>query len=110
MRIALFVEDLIFQSKIRLAAKNHSAEAIFFGAGFSEEVLSSCDLAIVDLNNKGFGGARIIQEIKTKNSIRVIGFLSHIQKELYDEAESLGCDQIMSRSQFTHELDSLFER
>jgi DNA-binding NarL/FixJ family response regulator len=36
--------------------------------------------------------------------IRIVAFLSHVQRELAEQAKNAGCDEVMPRSSFTQNL------
>jgi hypothetical protein len=36
--------------------------------------------------------------------VRMVGFLSHVQVDLAEQARAAGCDEVMPRSKFTQNL------
>lgn len=108
-RIYAAVADMIFTSKIRGAAQNAGVEVEFFKN--LEEMLKRSrehkpDLLILDLNNTRFDALEAVRQFKADElaSIPIVSFMSHVQVELKDEAERLGCDSVMARSQFNNRL------
>jgi ligand-binding sensor protein len=43
-------------------------------------------------------------------SISLIGYLSHIQAELKQQAQAAGCDMVMARSAFSQNMPQIFKR
>ena len=52
---------------------------------------------------------RLKGSVETKN-ISVIGYLSHIQVELKQQAQEAGCDMVMARSAFSQNMSQIFKR
>ncbi|MGB3681635.1 MAG: hypothetical protein WA990_04035 [Rubrobacteraceae bacterium] len=112
-RILAAVEDLLFKSKILETARELDVEARFprspekLLAAFRED---PPELLILDLNSDRFGPLEILQEIKSgeaDSKVPVVGFLSHVQKDLAVAAKEAGCDRIMARSAFTRDLPKI---
>jgi DNA-binding NarL/FixJ family response regulator len=59
---------------------------------------------IVDLNARSQPIAAIQKLRAEKNGVRVVAFLSHVQKDLAAQAQAAGCDEVMPRSIFTQNL------
>lgn len=114
-RVLAAVEDLLFKSKILETAKELDVEARFprspkkLLAALEE---SPPELLILDLNSAHFEPLGLLKEIKfSENTSRVpvVGFLSHVQKDLAVAAKEAGCDRIMARSAFTRDLPRIIE-
>ncbi len=112
-RIVAAVEDLLFKSKISETANTLGVEALFPRSPkklFSEVQSSPPDLLILDLNSSRFEPLKLLQDIKSDETLRgvpVVGFLSHVQKDLAVAAREYGCDRIMARSAFTRDLPEI---
>ena len=107
------VEDLLIKSKIMETAKGVGVEASFprtpkkFLAVAAE---SPPDLLVLDLNSSRFEPLRLLGELKSGEATRdvpVIGYLSHVQKDLAIAAREMGCDRIVARSAFTKDLPKI---
>jgi DNA-binding NarL/FixJ family response regulator len=61
-------------------------------------------LVIVDLNARNQPIDAIVKLRATSKDIRVVAFLSHVQRELAEQARIAGCDEVMPRSSFTQNL------
>ncbi len=114
-RVLAAVEDLLFKSKILETAKELDVEARFprspkkLLAALEE---SPPELLILDLNSAHFEPLGLLKEIKsseTTSRVPVMGFLSHVQKDLAVAAKEAGCDRIMARSAFTRDLPRIIE-
>jgi DNA-binding NarL/FixJ family response regulator len=68
---------------------------------------SAPKLLIVDLNSRSQPIAVIERLRATKNGVRVVGFLSHVQTDLAAQARAAGCDDVMPRSAFTQNLAAI---
>ena len=112
-RVIAAVEDLLFRSKISETASSLGVEASFpRNPKKLVEAASTSppDLLILDLNSARFEPLVLLREIKSDQALKsvpVVGFLSHVQKDLAIAAREMGCDRIMARSAFTKELPQI---
>jgi PleD family two-component response regulator len=114
-RVLAAVEDLLFKSKILETAKELDVEARFPRS--PKKLLDALreappELLILDLNSTRFEPLEILKEAKgneTTSKVPVVGFLSHVQKDLAVAAKEAGCDRIMARSAFTRDLPRIIE-
>lgn len=104
------VEDLFFRSKIDATARHLNVPVRFVGAA---ELSKACgkDTAAVLLELSGNGDAltvvRAMRAARATAELPVIGFLSHVDRELARQAESAGVTRVMPRSQFSETLPDL---
>lgn len=112
-RVVAAVEDLLFKSKIMETAEHVGVEVSFprsprkFLAVAAE---SPPDLLVLDLNSGRFEPLKLLEELKSGESTRdvpVVGYLSHVQKDLAVAAKEMGCDRIVARSAFTKDLPKI---
>jgi PleD family two-component response regulator len=112
-KIIAVMDDLFFSSKIREAAKplGLNVEFIKTANGLIEKLESQKpSLLIFDLNSKACNSTEIIKNLKsspTLKDIPVLGYLSHVQTELKEEADQAGCDLILPRSKFSKDLKEI---
>jgi len=112
-RVVVAVEDLLFKSKISETAGTLGVEAVFPRSPkklIDEAQASPPDLLILDLNSMRFEPLKLLKEIKSDETLRVVpvvGFLSHVQKDLAIAARESGCDRVMARSAFTKDLPEI---
>lgn len=112
-RVVAAVEDLLFRSKISEIANTLGVEALFPRSPkkLLEKVHESPpDLLVLDLNSARFEPLQLLLELKSDEASRgvpVVGFLSHVQKDLAVAARESGCDRVMARSAFTRDLPEI---
>ncbi len=112
-RVVAAVEDLLFRSKISETANTLGVEAAFPRSPkklMDQAAQSPPDLLILDLNSMRFEPLELLKRLKSEEATRdipVVGFLSHVQKDLALAARASGCDRVMARSAFTKELPEI---
>ncbi len=108
-RVVALMDDLFFQMKVAETAKQLGIE---LKVATSHDALRSLmesepKLVIVDLNARSQPLAAIAALRDEKSHARIVGFLSHVQRELAAEAQAAGCDEVMPRSRFTQNLAAI---
>lgn len=104
------VSDMIFAAKINGAASQAGVNVTFVKSLdklLTQALTITPRLIILDLNNPRFDPLIAIKELKSNQSlcaIPIVGFLSHVQVELRRQAQEIGCDFTMPRSQFNNNL------
>lgn len=100
------MDDLFFQMKVLETAKQLGLQFKVAATADSlmELVATSPKLVIVDLNARNGAIAAIERVRAEKNDVRMLGFLSHVQVDLAEQARAAGCDEVMPRSKFTQNL------
>lgn len=112
-RVLAAMEDLFFKSKIVETAERLGMEALFPRSPkklVDEARGSAPDLLVLDLNSTRFEPLMLLRELKSNEATKdvpVVGFLSHVQKDLAIAARESGCDRVMARSAFTRELPEI---
>lgn len=112
-RVVAAVEDLLFRSKISETANTLGVEALFPRSGekLIERIYESPpDLLVLDLNSARFKPLKLLEQLKSdevSRGVPVVGFLSHVQKDLAVAARESGCDRVMARSAFTRDLPEI---
>lgn len=108
-RIVALMDDLFFQMKVAETAKQLGLELKVASNG--DALLGLLEpkpkLVIVDLNARSQPLAAIQNLRAAQKDLRVLGFLSHVQRELAEQAQAAGCDQVMARSAFTQNLAAI---
>ena len=108
-RVVALMDDLFFQMKLAETAKHLGVEVKV--ANSADALLPLLDgaarLLIVDLNSRNQPIATIERVRGEKHGVRVVGFLSHVQRELAEQARAAGCDEVMPRSAFTQNLAAI---
>ncbi|HSE83440.1 MAG TPA: response regulator [Thermodesulfobacteriota bacterium] len=115
-KIVAVLDDLFFSSKIREAAKSLdlNLEITKNTSGLIEKLESQKpSLLIFDLNCKACSPLEIIENLKSSpvlKDIPTLGYLSHVQTELKDQAAKAGCDLVLPRSKFTKDLREILNK
>ena len=106
------VEDLFFRSKIEATARHLNAPLRFVGAkelaeGLRRRRRGGGPARARVRRRHARGGARPAARPAPRRTLPVIGFLSHVDKELARTAEAAGVSRIMPRSEFSETLPDL---
>ncbi len=114
-KVLAVLEDLFFTVKI-----NESAKRAGLGVSFvksEQDVLDHARhkpaLIILDLNFHGVDSLKLIRRLKADEhtkGISLIGYLSHIQGELKQQAQDAGCNMVLARSAFSQNLPQILKR
>lgn len=115
-KILAAVEDLFFVVKINDLAKRAGLEAEFVKT--EDEVVAKAAeqqplMVIVDLNNQKIEPVALISKLKANKEtkgVSVIGFVSHVQGELKQQAQDAGANMVLARSAFSTNLPQIFKR
>jgi DNA-binding NarL/FixJ family response regulator len=108
-KVVALMDDLFFQMKLAETAKQLGVEVKVAANGEALIALmkSSPKLVIVDLNARSHPVQSIEKLRETCKDVRVVGFLSHVQRDLAAQAQAAGCDEVLPRSLFTQNLAAI---
>jgi PleD family two-component response regulator len=115
-KILAVVEDLLFTVKISDAAKRAGLEVEFVKSerDVIEKATSEKPLLIIlDLNFSAVQPLKLISKVKSNGEMKqisVIGYLSHVQGELKQQAQDAGANIVMARSAFSQNLQQILKR
>ena len=114
-RVLAVVTDLFFSVKLADAAKRAGLALEFVKE--SQEVLAKAkqrpSLIIFDLNFDAAEPLKLIAKLKGDSEtkgISLLGYLSHVQGELKQQAHEAGCNMVLARSQFSQTMSEIFRR
>lgn len=115
-KILAVVEDLLFTVKINDAAKRAGLDVEFVKS--ERDVIDKAAhdkpvIIILDLNFGAVQPLRLISKVKNNaetKQISVIGYLSHVQGELKQQAQEAGANIVMARSAFSQNLQQILKR
>ena len=114
-KIVAVLSDLMFTVKIQEAAKRAGVQPVFVKS--EDEALAEARqhpaVIIVDLNNSALNALDVITKLKGDEATRnvsLLGYVSHVQADLKQAAEERGCDAVMPRSAFSHNLAAILKR
>ena len=111
--IIAVVDDMFFASKIRAVAEAVGTEISFARSreGLIQKAREAKPrLIVVDLHNQKIEPAALAAELKADDELRAIpllGFFSHVQTELQQNALNAGFDQVIPRSVFARDLQKI---
>jgi PleD family two-component response regulator len=114
-RILAVVSDLFFSSKLIEAAKRAglSLEFVKDANEVMDKAQSRPSLIIFDLNYEAVSPLTLIGKLKGSadtRGISLIGYLSHVQRDLKMQAQEAGCDMVLARSAFSQNMPLIFKR
>lgn len=105
------LQDMIFESRIAAVAAACGVPVRFVrDPGGVEDAIGAAGGVLLDLNlNESV--LELVRGLRAaRPSLPMVGFLSHVQKELAREAAAAGVDPVLARSQFVQELPDLLVR
>ncbi|MCS6805193.1 MAG: response regulator [Acidobacteriota bacterium] len=114
--VLVAVNDLFFVGKIRSVAEQLGIRLTIVKQ--PDEVLAHVReaipaLMILDLSDARLQPLDLIGQIKSDAhlaGIKIIGFYSHVQVDLYKQATDAGCDQVLAKSAFSQMLPALLSQ
>jgi PleD family two-component response regulator len=115
-KILAVVEDLMFTVKIADAAKRAGLDVEFVKS--ERDVIDKAThekplLVILDLNFEAVQPLKLISQMKNDGEMKqisLIGYLSHVQGELKQQAQEAGANIVMARSAFSQNLQQILKR
>lgn len=107
------VEDLMFVSKLRLAASAARVDLRFVRS--PEAVLEQARLAppsllVLDLNADRLRPLDMVAALRADpglSSTRTVGFVSHVEADRIETARAAGVDAVLARSAFVAQLPTI---
>ena len=115
-KILAVVDDLLFTVKISDAAKRVGLDVEFLKSQHDVIQKATHDkplLIIIDLNNNSVDALDLISKLKSDGDLKaisLIGYLSHVQGELKQQAQEAGANIVMARSAFSQNLQQILKR
>src|SRR5215813_5979558 len=114
-KVLAVLSDLFFSVKLTDAAKRAGLEREFVKdpRDVLEKAKTQPSLIIFDLNFDAVQPLSLITKLKSSNEtkgVSLIGYLSHVQGELKQQAQEAGCDMVMARSALSTNLPLIFKR
>ena len=114
-RILAVVDDLFFSVKISDAAKRTGLEVDFVKSEKDavEKAKEKPLLIILDLNINALSPLKLIGKLKGSSELKgisILGFISHVQGELKQQAQDAGANMVMARSAFSQNLQQILRR
>jgi CheY-like chemotaxis protein len=113
-KILVVMQDLFFGVKITDAAKRLGVKAEFIKTAdqLLEQLGESPIVVVIDLSFQAIGPIELIRKIRANPaqcSVRIVAFLSHVHKDLMQQAQEAGCDIVVPRSTFSQDLNPILQ-
>jgi PleD family two-component response regulator len=114
-KVLAVVGDLMFTVKINEAARRAGLHVDFVKSEKDalEKAKEKPALIILDLNGGVVQPLKLIGKLKGSpetKAISLLGFVSHRDAELKQQAQEAGCDMVMARSAFSQNLPMILKR
>jgi CheY-like chemotaxis protein len=114
-KVLAVLEDLFFSVKINESAKRSGFPVEFVKSEVDalEKARGLPELIIIDLNYHGINPVDLILKLKASEEtkgISLVGYVSHVQGELKQQAQTAGCDIVLARSAFSQNLPMILRR
>jgi CheY-like chemotaxis protein len=114
-KVLAVLEDLFFTVKIHEAAKSAGLPVTFVKSERDalDQAAGHPAVIVLDLNCTCVDPLQLIRTLKADpdlNRISLIGYVSHVQGELKQQAQDAGCDMVLARSAFSRNLPQIFKR
>ena len=109
-QVVALVDDLFFQAKLLETAKQLGVElrtCTTPDAMLAEITQNPPRLIVVDLNARNNPIDAVERARANAGQIPLLGFLSHVQVDLAQQARAAGCHDVMPRSKFTRDLATI---
>ncbi len=107
--ILAVVDDLIFQAKLEAAAAHLGTPlTIVADAERARPSGQEWSRVLIDLNLSGGDALAMVRQLRQAHpDLPVIGYCSHIQHDLQQQALEAGCTTVLPRSAFVQQLPEL---
>ncbi|MDQ3012847.1 MAG: response regulator [Acidobacteriota bacterium] len=115
-KILVLLDNLFFAAKINQAAVQANVQPVYAKTSARGLVIARADhpaQIIIDLDEAKCGPLEFLALLKADNDLRAIptlGFVSHVNIGLQQQAREVGCDRVMARSAFDRNLVALLSQ
>lgn len=104
------VIDLMFRSRIEEVARRvgREVEVVRDPDALVERARAGATLILIDLDSAAFRPIETIAAIRRENPhVRIVGFLSHVHRDVQQKAMEAGCTEAIPRGEFTKRLSEI---
>ncbi|PIQ83403.1 MAG: hypothetical protein COV75_07690 [Candidatus Omnitrophica bacterium CG11_big_fil_rev_8_21_14_0_20_63_9] len=110
--ILAIVDDLIFRGKLEAAATQLGAPlTLATDAGAALDNGQSWSRVLIDLNLSRADALAVIRALRAVHpGVPIVGYCSHVQQDLQQQALAAGCTAVLPRSAFVQQLPALLGR
>lgn len=115
-KILILLDNLFFAAKINSAAVLANVQPVYAKTSAQALVLALAEnpeLIIVDLDEAKCAPLEFLTQLKRDSKLQTIptlGYVSHVNIEVQQQAREAGCDRVMVRSAFDRNLLTLFNQ
>jgi len=112
LMILAIVDDLLFRGKIEAAAAQLGVPlTIAADASSVPRHEQPWSRALIDLNLSRGDSLAMIRDLRAAHpSTPMVGYCSHVQQDLQQQALEAGCTTVLARSAFVQQLPELLSR
>ena len=112
-KVVVLMNDLLFKTKIQDVLKRGGFEAIWCSS--AEDAIGQIEkenasLLILDLGLRNVDTLGVIEKVKRNrdpNTVPVLAYTSHVDREKWKSAVAAGADKVVARSEFSSNLPNL---
>jgi CheY-like chemotaxis protein len=113
-RVLALVDDLMFLSRIREAARAAGADVgtVRSADALVQGVRDGARLVLVDADSPRLPWREALASLRTEGphpGVPVVAFFSHVHSDHANAAREAGCDQVVPRGAFVQQLPRLLE-
>lgn len=110
-QVTAVLSDLIFESRVRAVSEALGVSIVFCRtAAAAVEYAGSSGGLILDLNLEPDDGIAVCRTVRAAHSsLPIVAYLSHVQKELAEQALTAGASLVIPRSRFVAQLPALLQ-
>ena len=115
-KVLAVLDDLFFTVKINESAKRNGLPVEFVKSeqdALEKAAIEQPALIILDLNCGAVDPLGLVRKLKEgahTKGISLIGYLSHVQGDLKQQAQEAGCNMVLARSAFSQNLLQILKR
>jgi CheY-like chemotaxis protein len=114
-KVVAVLDDLFFTVKISESAKRAGLPVEFVKSETDamEQAKAHPALMIIDLNCRSIDPLKLVRKLKAgaeTKAVSVIGYVSHVQGELKQQAHEAGFNMVLARSAFSQNLLQILKR
>ena len=109
--ILAIMDDVIFRAKLEAAATQLGV-SVTIASDAAEALRTNLpwSRALIDLNGSHGDSLAMVRALRQAHPDRpVIGYCSHIQQDLQQQALEMGCTRVLARSAFVQQLPELLK-
>lgn len=110
-QLIVFEPDLLFSSRIESAAEKAGVQVKVMSSlhEFLEEIKQATPRIVFVNLDATEGRLALLEGVAKIEACKVVGYYSHVNSVLAEEARRIGISLVLSRGAFTHELEGILK-